>query len=111
TDDAMDVKRKPTRLNCRRSVGVTGALALLCAVSQTAAACPFCASLQPTLIQRREAAAVAVLGEFVERDGKQSVFRLHQFLQGKPHLVDAKLIRGDADGEELRITSDSEHKP
>jgi hypothetical protein len=67
-----------------------------------AAACPFCLGIKPTLTQRREAAEVAVLGEFVERDGKQSVFRLHQFLHGQSLVGEV---------ERLRIASDEEWKP
>ncbi len=60
--------------------------ALVWGLAQAAAGCPFCTSLKPTLTQRREAASVVVLGEFLERDGKHAVFRSHQFLEGKSLL-------------------------
>jgi hypothetical protein len=88
-----------------------------------ASACPFCVSLKPTLTQRREAAAVAVLGEFIERDEKHAVFRLHQFLQGQALLRDVKgaILKPTAKEKEgagaasaverLRIPTDAEFKP
>src|SRR4029453_11005640 len=73
-----------------RARWATYAALVLLVFARAAAACPFCMSLKPTLTQRREAASVVVLGELLERDGKQAVFRLHQVLQGQSFLTDAK---------------------
>lgn len=81
------------------------------ALGQAAVGCPFCVSLKPTLTQRREAASVVVLGEFRERDGKQAVFRLHQFLQGQSLLSEGKGTGAKETGENLRVTTDAEFKP
>jgi hypothetical protein len=88
------------------------AAAVVTVLAPAAAGCPFCASLKPTLTQRREAAAVVVLGEFVERDGRQVVFRLHQFLHGQSLLGEAKPAGAkEAADRLLRITCDAEFKP
>jgi hypothetical protein len=77
------------------------------ALASRALACPFCTALKPTLSQRREAAAVVVLGEFVAQDGKQAAFRLHQFLQGQPLLADVK-VAGEGGSDRLRIALEGE---
>src|SRR5262245_52481641 len=85
--------------------------AVLVAIGQVAMGCPFCASLKPTLTQRREAASVVVLGEFLDREGKQATFRLHQCLQGRSLLMEVKADGPKEGGERLRVTIDAEFKP
>jgi hypothetical protein len=57
-----------------------------------ALACPFCTALQPTLSQRREAAAVVALGELAKRDGDKAVIRLHEVLKGQSRLGDRRQL-------------------
>jgi hypothetical protein len=62
------------------------------AFTSAAAACPFCTALKPTLCERRESAAVVVLGELVAADSsasKTKAFRVHQALSGKERLAGA----------------------
>lgn len=57
---------------------------------------------------------MVVLGEFLERDGKHAVFRLHQFLEGKSVLAGtgaAKPPEGAAPVDRLRVMTDAEFKP
>ncbi len=48
-----------------------------------ATACPFCTSLGPTLVQQREAAQLAVLGELTAKAANQFDVRVHHVLSGK----------------------------
>jgi hypothetical protein len=62
------------------------------ASTSAASACPFCTALKPTLCERRESAAVVVLGELVAADSsasKTKAFRVHQALSGKERLAGA----------------------
>lgn len=56
------------------------------------AACPFCTALKPTLVQRRESAAVAAVGELVEVKADRQVFRLHKVLSGQSLLIDKQTL-------------------
>lgn len=78
----------PPRLAITRSVMATrlvGAVLLVLVLSGVPVlACPFCTALKPTLCERRETAAVAVLAEFVADAGKARTFRVHRSLSDKP---------------------------
>ena len=65
---------------------------LLAAATATAAACPFCTALRPTLSQRRETAAVVALGECDSTSQGQATFRLHQILKGERLLSDRQRL-------------------
>jgi hypothetical protein len=58
-----------------------------CSFSADAAACPFCTTLKPTLVERRETADVVAIGECLEAGSKQAVFRIDQTLQGTDKLA------------------------
>lgn len=49
---------------------------------ETAAGCPFCTALKPTLSQQREAATAVALAEVVGIGGKRAMFRIHRVLKG-----------------------------
>lgn len=70
----------------------------------SAAACPFCTALTPTLAQRRENAAVVAIGECLETAGGRATFRLHGIIKGSQSL-DAKV------GEQLQFALDAQPKP
>lgn len=55
------------------------AIASLCP-PQTVSACPFCAAVTPTLVQRRENSQLAALGEITAKSDKQIDVRLHYVL-------------------------------
>lgn len=65
---------------------------LLAFTTATASACPFCTALQPTLSQRRDAAAVVALAEFESTAKGQATVRLHQVLKGKDRLTDRERL-------------------
>ncbi len=65
---------------------------LTCMAASSAAACPFCTALAPTLVQRRESAAVAAVGELIETTADRRVFRLHKVLSGQSLLRDEKTL-------------------
>ncbi|MGE0607260.1 MAG: hypothetical protein AB7O62_09220 [Pirellulales bacterium] len=58
-------------------------LALAAAPAQ---ACPFCTGVEPTLTQRREAAAVVALAELIESNAAGRTYRLHKVTQGADRL-------------------------
>ncbi len=55
------------------------ALTLFCLEAR---ACPFCEAQQPSLAQRRTAAAIFALSDVLQVEGKQAVFRLQKIYQG-----------------------------
>lgn len=55
-------------------------------------ACPFCTAPQPTLSERRDAAAVVALGEVESATGEQRVFRLRQILKGRDRLQSVETL-------------------
>lgn len=63
-----------------------GLLGLLAGGPRSAAACPFCVAVQPTLAQQRESADVVALGELREVDANEARFRLHQVVAGTTHV-------------------------
>jgi hypothetical protein len=67
-------------------------LAALAWSTADVAACPFCTALKPTLVQRRESAAVAAVGELVEVAADRQVYRLHKVLRGESLLTDARKL-------------------
>ncbi len=66
---------------------------LFAACASVSWACPFCTALKPTLCERRESAAIAVLAEFVSADGEAKAFRVHQALVGKSRLAGESELR------------------
>ncbi len=66
----------------------------------TAAACPFCTAVRPSLAQRREAAVVAALGELTSVGQSALVFEIHKVQKGRERLADRKTIEiaPDRDG-------------
>jgi hypothetical protein len=61
------------------------------ALQTLVAACPFCTALKPTLCERRETAAAAVLAEFVSESADAKTFRVHRSLADKPWTGDDTL--------------------
>jgi hypothetical protein len=63
------------------------AIILVAGTANTAAACPFCLAIEPTLAQRRDSATAVALGEAAGRaDGKSQEYRLHTIFKGPPEL-------------------------
>ena len=52
------------------------------AIGSSAAACPFCTAVKPSLSQRCEAAEIAAFGECLEASGVGRRFRLQEMLKG-----------------------------
>lgn len=73
-------------------------------LASSAAACPFCTALKPTLAQRRESATVVAIGECLEAASKQATFRIHKVLKGSESL------RASA-GEQVNLSLDTPPKP
>ena len=94
----IDAARRPAMGTARSVVG-RGFTSMLCAlVALTAGAgqlvaCPFCAGVLPSLAMRREKAAVAALGELVERQEIATIYKLHVVSRGRELLGDAKTVR------------------
>jgi len=63
----------------RLALSLSLALTLFCLEAR---ACPFCEAQQPTLAQRRAAAAVFALSDVLQVEGKQATFRLQKIYQG-----------------------------
>ncbi|HUY34179.1 MAG TPA: hypothetical protein VMV69_15635 [Pirellulales bacterium] len=61
-------------------------------VATPAAACPFCTAVRPSLTQRREAAAVAALGELTAVGKLALVFEVHQVQKGGERLAAGETI-------------------
>lgn len=74
------------------------------AVSQLdlAEGCPFCTAVEPTLTQRREAAAVVALAELRESGEEGRTYRFVRITKGSDRL---------ADRESLRLPADKSAKP
>jgi hypothetical protein len=74
-----------------------GAVALIAWLSVAAAGCPFCNAVKPTLSQQRDAAAVAVLAEAVDKpdstSSRRQSFRIHSVLKGKKRLGSTDSLR------------------
>src|SRR5438552_11938086 len=64
-------------------------LAFAC-IAATAIACPFCNAVKPTLVQQREAAVAAFIGELLDKpsDGRATTqsFKIDRVLKGKDQL-------------------------
>ena len=66
-----------------------GMAAVMFGFTSTAAACPFCTALQPTLAQRRDAAEIVCIGEVGAADpaAKMQSWRVHQVLKGRERFA------------------------
>jgi hypothetical protein len=66
-------------------LGFAAALFLTLEPAKLASGCPFCLAIEPTLAQRREAAAAVALGEAAGEaaNGKSSEFQLHSVFKGR----------------------------
>jgi len=70
-----------------------GALLAFLAGAGELLACPFCTGVLPSLAMQRERAAVAALGELVERQDVASIYKLHVVSRGRELLGDAETVR------------------
>jgi len=75
-----------------RHVSISMLLVAAALLTSDVTACPFCTALKPTLVQRRESAAVAAVGELVEVNADRQVFRLHKILSGQSLLTDRESL-------------------
>jgi hypothetical protein len=78
-------------------LAVLSAIILSAETANTAAACPFCLAIEPTLAQRRESAAAVALGEAAGRGGdKTQEYRLHTIFKGPPELKKRGAVEADS---------------
>jgi hypothetical protein len=63
------------------------------AAAASAAACPFCTQLEPTLAARRDAAAIVAVGEILQQDRQTTTVLVHQPLKGADQLAGRKSLR------------------
>jgi len=76
-----------------RGFMVVCALVAATSIAGPLLACPFCAGVLPSLAMRREEAAVAALGELVERQEVAAIYKLHVVSRGRELLGDAETVR------------------
>jgi hypothetical protein len=73
------------------------AIMVVLVTANPVSACPFCLAIEPTLAQRREAAAAVALGEAAGRgDGKSQEYRLHTIFKGPPELKKHGAVDADS---------------
>ncbi|HEX3998172.1 MAG TPA: hypothetical protein VHX65_06455 [Pirellulales bacterium] len=80
---------------------ICGAIGLLLCTAAVAGACPFCNAVKPTLAQQRDASAIVVLAEAVDKpsgapgssDTRRQTFRVHSLLKGGKRLGKIESLR------------------
>jgi hypothetical protein len=83
---------KPETRSNRKGCFFVGTLLIACSFARTAAACPFCTTVAPSLAQERETADVVALAEVTDATTKPPRFRLHRVTKGAELLVDRESI-------------------